>query len=128
MSRRVRKSRTNFNSSVVVQTGLRRRASIWNGFEPASSELRDATRHVVNPPLFSQVVRSMVQLLSYGPVIVMWSSYCHVVQLVSCDPVIVIWSSYCHVVQLLSCGPLIVMWSSYCHVVQLLSCGPVIVM
>ena len=43
--------RTNFNSSVVVQTGTQRRATVWNGFEPASSELRDAMHHIVNPPL-----------------------------------------------------------------------------
>ena len=47
---RVRKNRTNFYSSVVVQMGMRRHASVGNGSEPASSELRDATRHTVNQP------------------------------------------------------------------------------
>ena len=46
-----RKSRTNFNSSIVVQMGTRRCAAVWNGFEPASSELRYVTCHIVNPPL-----------------------------------------------------------------------------
>ena len=53
MSRRVHKSRTNYNSSVVVQTGTRRRATVWNGFEPASSELRDVARHVVKYKQFT---------------------------------------------------------------------------
>ena len=47
-SHRVRKNRTNFYSSVWVKTGARRDASVGNGSEPASSELRVATRHIVN--------------------------------------------------------------------------------
>ena len=47
-SQRVRKNRTNFYSSVWVQMGTRRHASVGNGSEPASSELRVATRHIVN--------------------------------------------------------------------------------
>ena len=47
-SQRVRKNRTNFYSSVWVKTGARRDASVGNGSEPASSELRVATRHIVN--------------------------------------------------------------------------------
>ena len=47
-SQRVRKNRTNFYSSVWVKTGARRHASLRNGSEPASSELRVATRHIVN--------------------------------------------------------------------------------
>ena len=47
-SQRVRKNRTNFYSSVWVKTGARRHASLGNGSEPASSELRVATRHIVN--------------------------------------------------------------------------------
>ena len=47
-SQRVRKNRTNFYSSVWVQTGARRHASVGNGSEPASSELRIVTRHIVN--------------------------------------------------------------------------------
>ena len=47
-SQRVRKNRTNFYSSVWVKTGARRHASLGNGSEPASSELRIATRHIVN--------------------------------------------------------------------------------
>ena len=43
-SQRVRKNRTNFYSSVWVKTGARHNASA----EPASSELRVATRHIVN--------------------------------------------------------------------------------
>ena len=31
--------------------GARRRPSVGNDFEPASRELRDATRHIVNPAL-----------------------------------------------------------------------------
>ena len=49
-SQRVRKNGTSFYSSVVVQTGARRHASVGNGSEPASSELRDTTRHTVNQP------------------------------------------------------------------------------
>ena len=52
-SQRVRKNRTNFYSSVWVQTGARRHASVGNGSEPASSELRVATRHIVNLALCS---------------------------------------------------------------------------
>ena len=48
VSQRVRKNRTNFYSSVWVKTGARRHASLGNGSEPASSELRVATRHIVN--------------------------------------------------------------------------------
>ena len=44
----VRKNRTNFYSSVWVQTGAHRHASVGNGSEPALSELRVATRHIVN--------------------------------------------------------------------------------
>ena len=44
---RVHKNRTNFYSSVVVQMGARRHASVGNGSEPASSELRDAMRRVI---------------------------------------------------------------------------------
>ena len=47
-SQRVRKNRTNFYPSVWVKTGARRHASLGNGSEPASSELRVATRHIVN--------------------------------------------------------------------------------
>ena len=47
-SQRVRKNRTNFYSSVWVKTGARRHASVGNGSELASSELRVATRHIVN--------------------------------------------------------------------------------
>ena len=43
-SQRVRKNRTYFYSSVGVQMGARRHASVWNGSELASSELRVATR------------------------------------------------------------------------------------
>ena len=35
--------------------GVRHRASVGNGFELASNELRDATHHIVNPPLARQV-------------------------------------------------------------------------
>ena len=45
---RVRKNRTNFYSGVWVKTGARRHASLGNGSETASSELRVATRHIVN--------------------------------------------------------------------------------
>ena len=55
---RVRKSRTNFYSSVGVQTGTWRRATVWNGFEPASSELRDVARHIVNSPLLDPAERT----------------------------------------------------------------------
>ena len=48
MMQRVRKNRTNFYSSVWVQTGARRHGSVGNGSESASSELRVATRHIVN--------------------------------------------------------------------------------
>ena len=47
-SQRVRKNRTNFYSSVWVKTGARRHVSLGNGSEPASSELRVATCHIVN--------------------------------------------------------------------------------
>ena len=49
-SQRIHKNRTNFYSSVVVQTGTRRHASVGNGSEPASSELHNAMRHTVNQP------------------------------------------------------------------------------
>ena len=52
-SQRIRKNRTNFYSSVWVQTGAHRHASVGNGSEPASSELRVATRHIVNLALVS---------------------------------------------------------------------------
>ena len=42
------KNRTKLYSSVWVQMVARRHASVGNGSEPASSELRIATRHIVN--------------------------------------------------------------------------------
>ena len=47
-SQRVRKNRTNFYSSVWVQMGARHHASVGSSSEPDSSELRIATRHIVN--------------------------------------------------------------------------------
>ena len=49
-SQHVQKNRTG------VQTGVLRHASVGNGSEPASSELRIATHHSMNPPLAGQLL------------------------------------------------------------------------
>ena len=53
------------NSSVWVQTGARRHASGGNGSEPASSELRVATRHIVNLALHSAIYTYVTIIFQY---------------------------------------------------------------
>ena len=69
------KNSTNFYSSAKKKSARHRATFLGKNVEPTSSEIHDAPRHIVNPPLLMSIISSIYSVVS-NTVYIMYVCMC----------------------------------------------------